>query len=78
MQKFKTEAISFAQTFVSLFLTTVGAQIVLIPHEQLLSGEAFTGAFIVGLVSAAARSALKAAWERVMPVKLGGRSKLKE
>jgi len=72
-EKIKLEAISFAQTFVTLFLAQVGLMAAQIPLDQLLSGEAFTAAVLVGLFSAAARSALKAAWEKTMPIKLGGK-----
>ncbi len=73
MEKFKLEAISFAQTFAALFLTDLAFSISQIPADQILSGHVFTGAFVIGLISATARTALKAAWQKLMPQVLGGK-----
>jgi hypothetical protein len=75
MSKFKLEAISFAQTFVTLFVIDIALAFAQIPADQVLSGEVFTGAVLVGIVSAAARSALKVAWEKFLPKALGGKKK---
>ena len=73
MEKFKLEAISFAQTFVALFLADIAFTLAEIPVSEILSGEVLTGAFVVGIISASIRSALKASWQKFMPVKLGGK-----
>jgi len=72
MEKLKIETISFAQTFGALFIIDLAASVSQLGLNQILSGQALTGAFITGLISGAGRSALKAAWQKVMPIKLGG------
>ena len=73
MEKFKLEAISFAQTFVALFLFDVAFSLQQVPLDQLVSMKNFNTAFFLGIVAASARSALKVAWQKFMPVKLGGK-----
>ncbi len=61
----KAKLISALQTFVSAFLTAVGA--------TLATGEIqWTWAFLGSILLAAVRVALKAVWEKSMPVSFGG------
>lgn len=73
IEKHKLELISFAQTFGALFVLNVAFSISQIPLDQILSGEVMTSSVLLGLISAAGRSAFKLAWQKVMPVKLGGK-----
>ena len=75
MEKFKLEAISFAQTFVTVFLIDIGIALSQIPVSEIVSGKVFTVAFLTSVLFAASRSALKVAWEKIMPLKLGGKKK---
>jgi hypothetical protein len=54
-------------TFVATFLTTLGGAILTIQSAE------FSGAFIVALIIAAARAALKEVFARFAPVSFGGR-----
>ncbi len=75
MEVIKLKAISFAKTFVALFVLQICYAISQIPFEQVVSGEVLQGTLIVGLIAAASRSAADLAWEKIMPVKLGGKPK---
>lgn len=73
MSYIKEHLISFAITFLTTFLTTLSYAIAAIPHDQITDGQVFTTSFFVGLILAAVRSAGKTAWERLMPLRYGGR-----
>ena len=72
MNKFKIELISFAQTFGATFLTTVGILISNIPTESLNNPTTYTHSFVFGIVMAGARTAFKIAWQKFLPVSMGG------
>ena len=69
----KEEFISFLQTFTAFFVIEMGYQISQVSFDQIISGEVLTWAFVIGLVVAAVRSAIKLAWQKVMPISFGGK-----
>ena len=75
MEKLKTEAISFAQTFVTLFLSTLSLGISQMSTEALMDWDTYTTSFIVGLIVSAARTAVKLAWQQTLPESIGGNPK---
>lgn len=75
MEKFKLEAISFAQTFGATFLTAVGTTIISVPVTDY--GQLLTNGFWASTFLAAVRVALKFAWQRLLPESVGGNPKTK-
>lgn len=73
MSKIKEEVISFAQTFITLFLSTVSLAISQMSVESLSDYHTYTTSFVVGLVVSAARTALKLAWQKTLPASIGGK-----
>lgn len=61
----KVKLISAANTFVATFVVAIGT--------QLGGGIEWTGAFMVSIVVAAGRAALKEVINSFLPVKLGGK-----
>jgi hypothetical protein len=73
MNNYKIQAVSFAQTFLASFVLYIGTAISELPIDRVMSGEVFGQSIVIGLIVAAARAALKVAWEKAMPVSLGGK-----
>lgn len=69
----KEEVISFLQTFSAFFVVELGYQVSQVSFDKIMNGDVLTWAFVIGLVVAAARSAVKLAWQKIMPVSLGGK-----
>lgn len=63
----KVHAVSFTQTFIATFLATIGTIIIAIPAEKLSDPHTWTTSAIAGVLIAAVRVAIKAAWTKLFP-----------
>lgn len=70
MSKFKIEVISFAQTFLSSFLTVLAIAISQFNAEDY--AEFLSSSFWAGVILASARTAIKMAWRKTLPESIGG------
>jgi len=68
----KENIVSFAQTFLSVFLTTLITIISQVPLETLMDYSTYTTSFLIGIVVATARQTLKVLWQKFLPVSVGG------
>ena len=71
--KIKLEFVSFAQTFVSSLLSILGVAVFQVSPEVLANPNNWVISAIGGAIFAAVRSALKVAWEKTLPVSIGGK-----
>lgn len=70
MEKFKIEAISFAQTFVSSFFTIVAVTISQVSPDNY--SQFATNGFWASIILSSARTAVKLTWQKTLPVSIGG------
>lgn len=68
----KSHVVSFAQTFISTFLVTLSAIVTQVPYETLSDPTAWSKGAITACIFSLARTALKIAWEKTLPVSVGG------
>lgn len=73
-ENIKLQAISFAQTFVASFLSILGVAVFQVSPEVLANPNNWVISAVGGAIFAAVRAALKMAWQKTLPVSIGGKA----
>lgn len=75
MSKFKTEAISFAQSFGSALVTALIIAASVLPEGTLTNPDFYKTGGALALLFSAVRVAFKTVWKKTLPESVGGNPK---